>query len=55
MLALHKKSKKPKIKLITSTLKQFEVNKLLVAAPGPPVKVEQPEPSLAESALYMKS
>ena len=55
VLTLHEKSKKPNIKLITSMLKQFKANKSLVAAPGPLVKVEQPELSLAESALYMKS
>ena len=36
-------------------LKQFKANESLMAAPGPLVKVEQPEPSLAESALYTKS
>ena len=55
MLTLCEKSKEPKIELITSMLKQFEVNESLVAAPGPPVKVEQPELSLAKLALYMKS
>ena len=31
------------------------MNKLLVAACGPLVKVENPEPSLVELALYIKS
>ena len=54
-LTLHEKSGKPNIELITSTLKQFKVNESLVAAPGPLVKVKQPEPSHAESGLYTKS
>ena len=49
------KPEKPEIELITSALKQFEANESLVAAPGPLVKVEKSEPSLAESALYIKS
>jgi hypothetical protein len=51
-LTLCEKSKKPEIKLITSMLKQLEVNKSLVAVPEPPVKVEK---SKAELALYTKS
>ena len=51
-LILHEK---PEIKLITSALKQFEVNESLVAVPGPQVKAEQSELSLGESALYIKS
>jgi hypothetical protein len=54
-LTLCEKTEKPEVELITSTLKQFEANELLVAAPGPLVKVEKSEPSLAESALYIKS
>ena len=54
-LTLHEKTEKPEIKLITSALKQFKVNESLVAAPGPQVKAEQSEPSLAESSLYVKS
>jgi len=52
---LREKTEKPEIQLITSALKQFEANESLVAAPGPQVKAEQSEPSLAELALYMKS
>ena len=52
---LCEKSEKPEIEKITSALKQFEANELLVAVPGPPVKIEQPELSLAELALYSKS
>ena len=55
MLTLCEKFEKPVIGLITSTPKQFEVNESLVAAPGPLVTVEQPELTLAESALYTKS
>jgi len=55
VLTLRKKTEKPEIELITSTLKQFGVNKSLVAAPGPLVKVKKFEPSFAESALYIKS
>jgi hypothetical protein len=55
VLTLCKKTEKPEIELITSALKQFEANKLLVAVPGPLVKVKKSEPSLAESALYIKS
>ena len=55
MLTLHEKSKKPKIELITSALKQFKANESLVAAPGPQVKAEQSEPSLAEASLYTRS
>ena len=55
LLTLHKKTGKPEIELITFVLKQFEVNELLVAAPGPQVKAEQSEPNLAESSLYVKS
>jgi hypothetical protein len=51
-VTLCEKSEKPEIKLITSMLKQFEVNELLVAVPEPPVKVEK---SKAELALYTKS
>ena len=54
-LTLREKTEKPEIELITSALKQFEANESLVAAPGPQVKAEQSEPSLAESALYVKS
>ena len=54
-LLLCEKSEKPEIEKITSVLKQFEANELLVAVPGPPVKIEQPELSLAELALYSKS
>ena len=54
-LLLCEKSEKSEIEKITSVLKQFEANKLLVAVPGPPVKIEQPELSLAELALYSKS
>ena len=54
-LTLREKTEKPEIQLITSALKQFEANESLVAAPGPQVKAEQSEPSLAELALYMKS
>jgi hypothetical protein len=54
-LTLREKSEKPKIEKITSALKQFEANESLVAAPGPQVKAEQSEPSLAESSLYAKS
>jgi hypothetical protein len=54
-LTLCEKTEKPTIKLITSALMQFEVKESLVAAPGPQVKAEQSEPSLAESALYAKS
>ena len=54
-LTLREKSEKPEIEKITSALKQFEVNESLVAAPGPQVKAEQSEPSLAESAMYAKS
>ena len=55
VLTLHEKTKKPEIELITSELKQFEGNELLVAVPRLQVKAEQLEPSLAESSLYMKS
>ena len=55
MLTLREKSEKPEIEKITSTLKQFEANESLVAAPGPQVKAEQSKPSLAESAMYAKS
>ena len=54
-LTLREKTEKLEIELITSALKQFEANELLVAAPGPQVKAEQSESSLAESALYVKS
>jgi hypothetical protein len=54
-LTLREKTEKPKIELITSMLKQFAVNKSLVAVPGPQIKAEQSEPSLAESSLYVKS
>ena len=54
-LTLREKSKKPEIELITSALKQFKANESLVAAPGPQVKAEQSEPSLAEASLYTKS
>jgi hypothetical protein len=54
-LTLREKTEKPEIELITSALKQFEANESLVAAPGPLVKVKKYEPSLAESALYIKS
>jgi hypothetical protein len=53
-LTLCKKTEKPKIKLITSMLKQFKAKESLVAVPGPLVKVEKSEPSLAELALYVK-
>ena len=55
VLTLRKKTEKPEIKLITSMLKQFEANESLVAAPRLPIKAEESEPSLAESALYAKS
>ena len=54
-LLLCEKPEKPEIEKITSVLKQFEANELLVAVPGPPVKIEQSELSLAELALYSKS
>jgi hypothetical protein len=54
VLTLCEKTEKPEIELITSALKQFKVNESLVAAPGPQVKIEKTEPSLAESALYVK-
>jgi hypothetical protein len=53
-LTLCKKTEKPKIELIASALKQFEVNEWLVAAPGPQVKIEKTKLSFAESALYAK-
>ena len=54
-LTLCEKTEKPELKKITSALKQFKVNESLVAVCEPLVKVEQPELSLAELALYMKS
>ena len=54
-LTLREKSAKPEIEKITSALKQFEANESLVAAPGPQIKAEASERSLAESALYTKS
>ena len=53
-LLQHEKSKKPEIKKITSALKQFEVNGLLMAVPGLLVKVEKAELSLTELALHVK-
>jgi hypothetical protein len=43
VLTLREKSEKPKIKKITSVLKQFEANESLVAVPGPPIKAEASE------------
>jgi len=54
-LTLREKSEKPEIEKITSALKQFEANESLVAAPGLPIKAEESEQTLAESALYVKS
>jgi len=48
-------TEKPEIEKITSTLKQFEANELLVAAPGLSIKAEASKQSLAELALYAKS
>ena len=55
VLKFHRKTKKLKLKLITSVFTQFKVNKLLMAAPGLPVKAKQSKQSLTESALYIKS
>ena len=54
VLTLREKTEKPEIERITSALKQFEADELPVAAPGPQVKIEKTELSLAESALYVK-
>ena len=54
-LTLRERSAKPEIEKITSALKQFEANESLVAAPGPQIKAEASERSLAESVLYAKS
>jgi len=46
VLTLCEKSEKAKIEKITSALKEFKVNNLLVAVPRPPIKSEESEQTL---------